>query len=143
MNKDKIKDLMGQLYALIITDSATSNKHSLWQVIKWRLAENFLSVKVWLFLLPFIMSTILLIALAYLDYTFIITVLARTGVEKDTITFASAMMKHLFGAYGNWLTFNVSIVGAIVVVREIFKVRKIQALANGSNNVDKIEEVPS
>ena len=50
---------------------------------------------------------------------------------------------HLFSAYGNWLTFNVSIGGAIVEGREVFKVRKIQALANGGgqDSVDKIQEV--
>ncbi len=79
-----------------------------WKSVGNKLIENMTSVKVWMFLLPFCIST-------KIFYTII--KLSEVPMVID--------------AFKIWAEFNVSIVAAIIVVREIFKVAKIHKLNNG------------
>ena len=76
-----------------------------------RCVENMLSVKVWLFCIPLVISTFVLMH--------VINIVQADGSPSADVV----------SAFKGWLTFVVSLAGTIVVVREIFKVSKINALA--------------
>jgi hypothetical protein len=100
--------------------------------------ENMASAKMWMFLLPFVVSTVFMgIFLGYsLYYVKIsLTAMGITPAEMSVIVSQMIVVGDVFIA---WCTFNVSLASVIVAVREIFKVKKLKALAS-SDPDSKIE----
>jgi hypothetical protein len=104
--------------------------------------DNLASVKVWFFMAPFIVSTVVL---AYLTIGFV-------GVIKDSLQQIVSNPNHLVGVLKQmeiitnmfiaWCTFNVSLAGTVIVVRETFKVKKMTALNDEKrDNSEVIERI--
>ncbi len=106
-----------------------------------RLAENFLSVKVWLFLIPFILSTTILCWFAKTNIDLVYALLKAQGTEPEVVSNLVSLMNQPYEAFKHWLTFLVSLAGSIIVAREIFKVKKLSALSNGGDKkeIDKVK----
>jgi hypothetical protein len=105
---------------------------------KHKFLENILSVKVWLFLLPFIIASSVLIWAFILIFGTIgeILELKLSNIDYNNIVNLFNISKDYFT---NYLTFNVSLVGSIIAVREIFKVKKIKYLKD-KNKIEKMHE---
>lgn len=104
-----------------------------------KLTENFLSVKVWFFLLPFIVSTCYLGYMLYDAITISHTVLSNS-LNPDEMNFVVSMWNIIKDTFIGWCTFNVSSAGTVIVVRETFKVSKINVLGQ-NGEVDKINRM--
>jgi len=95
-----------------------------------KVLENLGSVKVWFFILPFIVSTIVLGYLAYEHVQLVKEALAAL-VDKEKHDILAAVLKEMntvMNMFIAWCTFNVSLAGTIIVIRETFKVKKLIAL---------------
>jgi len=109
-----------------------------------KVLENLSSVKVWFFILPFIVSTAVL---GYLAYEHVELVKEALGalVEKEKHDALASILKEmgtLMDMFIAWCTFNVSLAGTIIVVRETFKVKKLVALnEEDSDNSEKIAKI--
>jgi hypothetical protein len=109
-----------------------------------KILENLASVKVWLFILPFIVSTVIL---GYLSYEHVqIVKLAIADLIKDgkhdIFVDLVKQMELVMTMFTAWCTFNVSLAGTIIVVRETYKVRKLIALNNeDKDNSEVIEKM--
>ncbi len=92
-----------------------------------KILENFASVKVWLFLLPFSISTLYMGYILY-QQIHLIDLLIKTTITNplvlESIHNAYTTATETFNA---WCVFNVSLTGTIIVVRETFKVSKLRA----------------
>jgi hypothetical protein len=105
-----------------------------------KILENFASVKVWFFILPFLASTGVMIWIVGSHLSFIQAVLMQLTENKEILAEVIDRMKIIADMFIAWCTFNVSLVGTIVVVREVFKVSKLKAvneaqkIANGNGN---------
>jgi len=95
-----------------------------------KVLENLSSVKVWFFILPFIVSTVVLGYLAYEHVQIIKAALAELVQDDKHDIFVDLIkqMEIVMTMFIAWCTFNVSLAGTIVVIRETFKVRKLIAL---------------
>ena len=89
--------------------------------------ENMASVKVWFFVGPFILSTIMVSVLIYFQLNFMIDALKQIS-DPDKLVPILKEMKTVTNLVIAWCTFNVSLAGTIIVVRETFKVKKLTAL---------------
>lgn len=101
--------------------------------------ENLASVKVWFFMLPFIVSTVVMVILVgfHLDY---VKFCLNTIVEdKGQLVLILKEMKTITDMFIGWCTFNVSLAGTVIVVREVFKVSKLKAL--NEEDRDNTEEI--
>lgn len=102
--------------------------------------DNLASVKVWMFLLPFVISSLLMAWIISSNVDFIKLTMIVLGKdhpsEYKAIIDSFAICVNAFTAY---CTFNVALITPIIAVREIFKVKKLDALANGSTDVVKDE----
>lgn len=105
-----------------------------------KILENLASVKVWFFILPFLASTGVLVWLTAEHLIFIKTALEALVESKELLATLIDRMKIITDMFIAWCTFNVSLVGTIIVVREVFKVNKLKAvneaqrIANGNGN---------
>jgi len=81
-----------------------------------KILENLASVKIWLFLLPFWISSF-----------FMYKVLAYMIISK---TVDYVVLNTMFTA---WTTFNITLVGTIIAAREVFKVAKIKLTDDKEN----------
>ncbi len=104
-----------------------------------KVIENCTSVKVWMFLVPFAVSIILFYYIADQHIKFLTAVLKTAMDTKDAIAFMNSV-KMLFDAFTAWLTFCVSLVGTIVVVREVFKVTKLNAIVKSNNESKELHD---
>lgn len=102
--------------------------------------DNLASVKVWIFMLPFIMSTIFMGWIISENVEFIQLTMAVLGKdhpsEYKAIIDSFAMCVNSFTS---WCTFTVALGSMVIGVREVFKVQKLKALANGSSPEAKEE----
>lgn len=88
-----------------------------------KMLENFSSAKVLMFMLPFLVSTGLMI---YFMYNTIDIIKSTLSIEQHKIIVE--YLRICGDVFIAWCTFNVSLAGTIVVVREIFKVKKLQKI---------------
>ena len=115
-----------------------ANKY--WKAFGVKVLENLASVKVWFFILPFIVSTMILSWLVGSHVGFVRMILLQT----DTSIMASVLqeMQMVMDMFIAWCTFNVSLAGTIIVIRETFKVKKLVALNDeDKDNSDVIEDM--
>ena len=113
-----------------------------WCAFGVKILENLASVKVWFFILPFIVSTAILSVIVGWHLDFIRLSLNLIVEDKSQLVPILSQMKIISDVFIGWCTFNVSLVGTIVVVREIFKVKKLIALnEEKSDNSEKIKEM--
>lgn len=109
-----------------------------------KVLENLSSVKVWFFIFPFIVSTVVLGYLAYEHVQVIKLALAELikDGKHDIFVELIKQMEIVMTMFIAWCTFNVSLAGTIVVIRETFKVRKLMALNDEEkDNSDVIEKM--
>jgi len=95
-----------------------------------KVLENLASVKVWFFIFPFIASTVILSVIVGWHIDFIkLSLSVLTGPEhQDKLVPILGEMRSIMDMFIAWCTFNVSLAGTIIVVRETFKVKKLTAL---------------
>lgn len=105
-----------------------------------RLFENLTSVKVWFFIIPFIGSSFMLWYICSSQFGFITTALATVSSNPELAVNILSQIKVITDTFLAWCTFNATLIGSIIVVREIFKVRKLREI-NDSNNDIKVEKI--
>jgi hypothetical protein len=108
--------------------------------------DNLASVKVWFFILPFMVSSGLMAWIISNNVDFIKLTMQVLGKdhpgEYKAIIDSFAICVNAFTA---WCTFNVALITPIIAMREIFKVKKLDALANGTSPEakDEIKKIAS
>lgn len=107
--------------------------------IRDKLTSNLLSVKVWFFLFPFIISTIYLSLNLNLHFDIIIKIL-KMSLENQEYTTIVELFKNAKDLFIAWCTFTVSLGGTIVVVREKFKIDKLYSYIQ-TNQEEKVKEM--
>ena len=104
-----------------------------WAEFRIKCLDNLASVKVWFFMFPFIVSTVILTYLV-LDFAGVM----KTSVDAISNPVVSASISKNMQIIANmfiaWCTFNVSLAGTVIVVRETFKIKKMTSL-----NIEKRE----
>ena len=112
-----------------------------WAEFRIKCLDNLASVKVWFFMFPFIVSTVILTYLVLVwsgEMKTYIDAIANP-VVADSISKNMQIISNMFIA---WCTFNVSLAGTVIVVRETFKVKKLTALNDEKkDNSDVIERI--
>ena len=105
--------------------------------------ENLASVKVWFFVGPFIISTIMVAVLIGFHLDFMKGALKAivAAEHQDKLVPVLGEMKTITDLVIAWCTFNVSLAGTIIVVRETFKVKKLTAL--NDEEADNSEHIKS
>jgi len=109
-----------------------------------KVLENLASVKVWFFIFPFIVSTVILGILVGWHIDFIKTSLEAIVIaeHQDKLVPILGEMRSIMDMFIAWCTFNVSLAGTIIVVRETFKVKKLTALNDeDSDNSEHIKKM--
>ena len=101
---------------------------------KWfqAILQNFLSVKVWMFILPMTIFTYILLWLAKEDYSTMVAQITKLKLDGDQIVdlinaqrdYFKELVQYYFTAIG-------SIVASVIAVREVFKVSKLNSITNG------------
>ena len=109
-----------------------------------KVLENLASVKVWFFILPFIVSTGVLSYLVY-EHVLLVKSALEALVEKDKHDALVAVLKEMttvMNMFIAWCTFNVSLAGTIIIIRETYKVKKLIALNDeAKDNSEAIEKM--
>lgn len=106
-----------------------------WRDFGVKCLDNLASVKVWFFMLPFIVSTIVMAVLVGWHLEFIKEALkAVLGDQNNMMVSVIKQMEIITDMFIAWCTFNVSLAGTVIVVRETFKIRKMSSL-----NIEKRE----
>ena len=107
-----------------------------------KVLENLASVKVWFFIFPFIVSTVILSVLVGWHIEFIQGSLKAivAAEHKDMLVPILQEMRSVMNMFIAWCTFNVSLAGTIIVVRETFKVKKLTALNDEEKDNSEVIE---
>ena len=92
--------------------------------------ENMASAKMWMFLMPFVVSTVFMGAFMGFTLYYIKLNLSAMGISPAEMAIITGQMAVVGDVFIAWCTFNVSLTSVIVAVREIFKVKKLKALAS-------------
>jgi hypothetical protein len=104
--------------------------------------ENLASVKVWVFMLPFIISTVVMAILVGFHLDFVKFCLEAAVSDKSQLAPILKEMKTITDMFIGWCTFNVSLAGTVIVVREVFKVSKLKALnEEDKENTEEIKKI--
>jgi riboflavin transporter FmnP len=115
---------------------------SYWCAFGVKILENLASIKVWFFILPFIISTIIMSILVGFHIEFIKESLKAIVENKDLLVPVLEQMKTMTDMFIAWCTFTVSLAGTIIVVREVFKVSKLKAFnEEKKDNTELIEKM--
>lgn len=93
--------------------------------------ENLASAKMWMFVLPFVVSTAFMGVYLWQAIDMIKSTLSAAGMSPEDLNLVIGQMGMVGDVFIAWCTFNVSLASVIIAVREVFKVKKMQALANG------------
>lgn len=101
--------------------------------------ENLSSAKMWMFLLPFVVSTAFMGVFLYYSLFYVKLTLSALGITPAEMTLVVGQLAVVGDVFIAWCTFNVSLASVIIAVREIFKVKKMQALATPEGEKAKIE----
>lgn len=102
--------------------------------------ENLASVKVWFFILPFIGSSYIFWYICTSQFAFITTALAAISTQPELIMGILGQMKIITDTFLAWCTFNATLIGSIIVVREVYKVRKLRSI-NDADSEEKVVEI--
>jgi hypothetical protein len=104
--------------------------------------ENLASVKVWFFMFPFIVSTVVMAILVGWHLEFMKESLKAVVTDPELLADILKQMKTITDMFVAWCTFTVSLAGTIVVVREVFKVSKLKALnEEDKENTEEIKKI--
>lgn len=104
--------------------------------------ENMASAKMWMFLLPFAVSTVFMGLFMWDCLAMAKLTMYKVGVTQDEMRIINEQLSHVGDIFISWCTFNVSLASVIIAVREIFKVKKLKALSDpkvGAAAIDKIK----
>ena len=113
-----------------------------WCAFWVKILENLASVKVWFFIFPFIVSTVVMAILVGWHIHFMKDALATITAEPKLLAEILGQMKTITDMFIGWCTFNVSLAGVIIVARETFKVNKLKALnEEDKDNSEIIEKI--
>ena len=113
-----------------------------WCAFGVKILENLASVKVWFFIFPFVISTIVMSILVWYHLGFIKESLALIVNNKELLVPILKEMRTITDMFIAWCTFTVSLAGTIVVVREVFKVKKLSALnEEKKDNTEEIKKI--
>ena len=104
-----------------------------------KILANLSSAKVWFFLWPFAISSIYM-GWIIKEQTLLVDEIMKTSLNPEMLNAVHNSYKVMTDSFIAWCTFQTALVGTIVVVRETFKVSKLQALRQ-SDNSDSVEEV--
>lgn len=96
------------------------------KAVLYKLSENFLSVKVWFFLLPFIISCGYTYILIKFQFDYILEYSKKVIEDPTKYEFIIAIFSNLKEIFTSWLTFNVTLVGTVIVVKELFEIPKLK-----------------
>ena len=111
-----------------------------WKLFLFKCLDNLASVKVWMFLMPFMVSSALMawIISSNIDFINLSMQLVKEShpMEAKNIMDSFGICVTAFTAY---CTFNVALITPILAIREIYKVKKLNALANGTDEKAKKE----
>lgn len=94
-----------------------------WDKIKLNLS----SFKTWMFLLPFVVSTIVLYYLVY-NNLHLCNVIIANNLQEHQYMFIQKVVSSTQDMFIAWCTFNVSLSTVIISAREMFKSSKLKAL---------------
>lgn len=100
---------------------------------KWSQAilQNFLSVKVWMFILPMTIFTAILLYLANEDYTTMISQITKSNLTgEQVVTLITSQRDYFVKLIQFYFTSVGAIIGSVIAVREVFKVSKLNSLSN-------------
>lgn len=113
-----------------------------WCAFGVKILENLASVKVWFFILPFVVSTVIMSIIVGWHIDFIRESLKVIVADKALLVPILDQMKTISDMFIAWCTFTVSLAGTIIVVRETFKVKKLIALnEEDKDNSEVIEKI--
>lgn len=90
--------------------------------------ENASSAKMWMFLLPFVISSAFMGLFMWDCLAMAKLTMYKVGVTQDEMRIINEQLSHVGNIFISWCTFNVSLASVIIAVREIFKVKKLNAL---------------
>lgn len=90
--------------------------------------ENMASAKMWMFLLPFVVSSVFMGTFLGFSIEMVRGSLKSAGITPAEMLPIIEQLKIAGDVFIAWCTFNVSLASVIIAVREIFKVKKLQAL---------------
>jgi hypothetical protein len=111
-----------------------------WKLFLFKCLDNLASVKVWMFLLPFMVASGLMAFIISMNVDFINLSLQ---LVKDSHPQEAQNIINSFvicvNAFTAWCTFNVALITPLIAVREIYKVKKLNALANSADDKAKEE----
>ena len=113
------------------------------KAVLYKLSENLLSVKVWFFLLPFIISCGYTYILIKFQFDYILEYSKKIIEDPTKYEFVVALFTNLKEVFTSWLTFNVTLVGTVIVVKEVFEIPKLklynltQSLINSNTSNDQ------
>lgn len=116
-------------------------KNGIWVAFRNKILANLASVKVWLFILPFIVSTGFLGFTIWKGIGIAEGILKTSSVSPTVYNTLIEIFKNVTTTFTAWCTFNVSLVSSIVAVREIFKVQKLKAITKKSSSDAKNQNI--
>ena len=96
------------------------------KAVLYKLSENFLSVKVWFFLLPFIISCGYTYILIKFQFDYILEYSKKIIEDPTKYEFIIAIFTNLKEIFTSWLTFNVTLVGTVIVVKALLEIPKLK-----------------
>jgi hypothetical protein len=99
-----------------------------WSDFWCKCLENLASLKVWFFVGPFVVSTIIMAVLISNHFSYIEVALAALMEDPRQLAGIIKQMEIMTKMFAAWCTFNVSLAGTVIVLRETFKIRKLTAL---------------
>jgi hypothetical protein len=105
--------------------------------------ENMSSAKMWMFLLPFIVSSVFMGVFMGFSIEMIRESLRTAGVTPAEMSAIVSQLGLVGDVFIAWCTFNVSLATIIIAVREIFKVKKLHALEVAPDKCDEIHKIPA
>jgi len=105
-----------------------------WAEFRIKCLDNLASVKVWFFMFPFIVSTIVMAILIGWHIEFIKEAMKAIVSNQTLLVPVIKQMEIITNMFIAWCTFNVSLAGTVIVVRETFKIKKMTSL-----NIEKRE----
>lgn len=97
--------------------------------------ENLSSAKMWMFLMPFIVSSIFMGAFLGFSIEMIRGTLTAAGMTPTDMSAVIGQLNTVGDVFIAWCTFNVSLASVIIAVREVFKVKKLQALTEPAKSM--------
>ena len=113
-----------------------------WKEFGQKCLDNLASVKVWFFMLPFIVSTIVMSILIGWHLAFIKEAMEVMVSDSSRLVAIIKQMEIITNMFIAWCTFNVSLAGTVIVTRETFKIRKMTSLNyERTDNSEVIERI--